>query len=298
MPENLMRKFQEMAEAAIATRAPESEVIARTDTRPRQLPLWPEVYASPNSVLRSALFRASTKRIAYKEPVELASWANTTISYQGVTLTQAHSDVWMELVSRFRGKDLNSTILRCTAADILRALGLSDNGVNRKRLAQQFIDLSACAVVIRTKVPGKGDACMWGPLVSKGASMLKDGDDPDHPQTHYRIQLNADFANLFSEGFTHIDVETRRMLTTNLAQWLHGYVLSHHATQAHPHRIFIVSLRRLCGSEDRSVRSWRQKIREAMTQLQRVGVIATWNLADNDVLELARPAKHLRGRHR
>jgi len=270
------------AELTRARVGPDEETPARALAPIVQLPLWRDPdRAAPSAVLRSALFSVARQR-RYMNDEEIVSWAGSTIRYKGESLDQRDEDVWMQLVHLHRLQNLaDGQGVRFTSRGFLRALGRDTGGRAIRHLYDSLLRMTACAVVIETP-----EARYFAPLIV-GVGEWRDADGS------YCLKLNPKLAKLFDVGWTRLEFETHRRLTTDIARWLHGYVCTQKATAEAPHRIGVERLRALCGSDDQSLKSFRQKVKRAMTQLGVAGVVLHWRITDGDALEFSRPPRAL-----
>jgi hypothetical protein len=91
--------------------------------------------------------------------------------------------------------------------------------------------------------------------------------------------------NLYKAGWTAIDWDIRRKLRRKpLALWLHGYYSSH----AKPLPVQVDTLRSLSGSKDKTLFSYRQKLRRALDELKAIGAIASWQIEAADLVTVDR----------
>lgn len=218
-----------------------------------QLPLWPEaVRAVPNGVLRSALFGAIGKgKRRYINGEELAAVDGVTIRYKGESLDQGDLDVWESVLHAARLQELGNQC-RITSYALLKLMGKTDSGDNRKTLHNRIERLTANAVTIR-----QGKYTYMGGLI---AGAVKDEETQE-----WVIELDKKLSPLFAKDqFSQIDWVIRQELSGKpLAQWLHGYYASH----AKPYPMGIDTLLKLSGSENEESRSSHQKMRKALGAL-------------------------------
>ena len=225
-----------------------------------QLPLWPEpLRATPNGVLRSALFGATTHRggrMVYRENIE--ALAGIEITYTGPRLNQGDLDAWEAILHTLRGQGMGREC-RTTTYHLLKVMGLSNNGQNQKALASKIARLNASAVEIQF-----GDYLYMGSLLDRAAR--------DKKTQEWVIVLNPDLIKLFApDQFTLIQWGVRRKLAAKpLAQWLHGFYSSH----AKPYPLRLETLRRLCGSEAGELKTFTQKLKKALEAMQRASAAA------------------------
>lgn len=215
-----------------------------------QLPLWPEpVRAVPNGFLRSALFGAIAKgRRRYINGEDLAAVDGVTIRYKGERLDQGDLDVWESVLHTVRAQALGSQC-RVTSYALLKLMGNTDSGKNRVTLQNRIERLVANALTVK-----QGRYSYIGSLIAFAAK--------DEETQEWVIELDPRLRPLFAaDQFTQVEWKVRHALTGHqIAQWLHGFYASH----AKPFPIKVETLLKLCGSEDTSATSGRQKLRKAL----------------------------------
>lgn len=215
-----------------------------------QLPLWPEpVRAVPNGFLRSALFGAIAKgRRRYINGEDLAAIDGVTIRYKGERLDQGDLDVWESVLHAVRLQELGSQC-RLTSYALLKLMGKTDTGKNRVTLQNRIERLVANALTVK-----QGRYSYIGSLISYAAK--------DEETQEWVIELDPRLRPLFAaDQFTQIEWTVRHALNGHqIAQWLHGFYASH----AKPFPLKAETLLKLCGSEDASPSSGRQKLRKAL----------------------------------
>jgi hypothetical protein len=270
------------AELARANSKPDDKPSVPVPAKIIQLPLWraPD-RAAPSSILRSALFSVARRR-RYINDEEIASWKNSTIRYKGESLDQCDEDVWLQLIHLHRLQNLaDSQGVRFKSHSFLKLLGRNTGGSAIHRLYNSLLRMIACAVIIETP-----EARYSGPLIVEAAEWRG-------PDGFYCLKLNPQLVKLFDTGWTRFEFETRRQLKTDVARWLHAYVCTQRATIEAPHRIGVERLHALCGSDEKTLRNFRQKIKKAMAQLEAASVVLRWHITDGDALEFSRPLKAL-----
>ena len=215
-----------------------------------KLPPWPEpVRAVPNGFLRSALFGAIAKgRRRYINGEDLAAIDGETIRYKGERLDQGDLDVWESVLHAVRLQELGSQC-RLTSYALLKLMGLTDTGKNRVTLNKRITRLVASALTVK-----QGRYTYIGSLIAGAAK--------DEETQEWVIELDAKLRPLFAaDQFTQIEWAVRHELNgQQIAQWLHGFYASH----AKPFPFKVETLLKLCGSEDASATSGRQKLRKAL----------------------------------
>jgi len=220
----------------------------RVDTQ-LTLPFWNEQQrAMPNSILRSCVFgalniRKGKEKREMLEREVLATTGSDSIIYTGIRLDQEHQTLLETLMHIARDQQLGE---RCdvTIYQLLKALDKTDTGGNRKVLLRQLAHLKATAVEIKQ-----------GPYSYTGSFV--DDAYRDDDTGRVIIILNQKLVALFQPGhYTKLSWEIRRNLTRPLAKWLHGYYSSH----ANPYDVSVQFIHRLCGSETKSIKDFRNKL--------------------------------------
>ena len=114
-----------------------------------------------------------------------------------------------------------------------------------------------------------------GALIMKGVK--------DKETRHYVLKVNPELEPLFRQGWTGIDWQQRQNLRGKpLALWLHSFYASH----AQPHPYKVETLRELCGSQAKTLRSFRQQLREALDHVQIVGAIEGYEIDTADLVHI------------
>lgn len=280
------KRVSEEEYQAILARALERGAGGETDEAPHQGPVqlafWRDrERAVPTAIIRSALFGVVKRgRRPYVQGHLIVCWKNCEIRYTGGRLDQYDEDVWMQVLHFARQQDLSAENgIRFTLRGFLKSMGTSSGGCSTRALFRSLERMTATAVSIRV-----GSFTYVGSLIDEFVE--------DEATGRYVVRINPKLAGLFGTGYTKLEAETRRRLSTQITQHLYGYIQSHKATQQHPHRIGLVRLQEIMGSETEP-KDFRRKVRRAMEELQRAGVVTSWRITAGDALEFVRP----RGRH-
>lgn len=219
-----------------------------------QLPKWSDVVRGvPNGFLRSALFGAIKKGArAYLERQEIHAQDGISIVYTGARLDQGDLNVWETVLHIVRVQALGDEC-RVTAYQILKALGKTDTGINRKTLERRLSRMKATGIDVSV-----GRYGYEGSLIDEVYR--------DKETREYVIRLNPKLSALFAaDQFTLVDWSVRHALDGKpLAQWLQGYYASH----AKPYPVNVTTLLKLSGSENTDLSSWRQALRKALDTLK------------------------------
>jgi TrfA protein len=251
--DKLVARIPEMQAKARLLAVREPLVVAPLLKKVVQLPLWPDVMRGvPNGVLRSALFGAigrGSRRYLTGETI--AALDGIDIRYTGQRLDQGDLDVWETVLHIVRLQAMGEQC-RFTAFAMLKLLGKTDSGSNRKTLHTRLMRLKANAIEVE-----QGRYSYAGSLID---DVYRD------KETHeYVLILNPKLRALFADDqFTQVDWTVRQALDGKpLAQWLHGYYASH----AKPYPVKVETLLKLSGSENDESRSSRQTFRKALDAL-------------------------------
>jgi hypothetical protein len=232
----------------------QSQVQPKSKSAINQRPIkpWPEdVRGVPNAALRSALFGAIKKgNREYLEQMHVASLDGQEIHYTGTRLDQGDLTVWECVLHLARVQAMEQC--RFTAYAMLKLMGKTDTGKNRKLLHKRLLRLKACAVEIT-----QANFSYMGSLIKEAYK--------DEANAEYVVMLDAKLHVLFpSNGFTYVDWSIRSALEGQpLAQWLHGFYSSH----AKPFPMKVATLHRLCGSEANEIWKFTQTLRRALGAL-------------------------------
>ncbi len=244
--------------------APVGQALVAQVVEATHLPVCPSsVRAVPNDILRSALFAAiqgKTRRFMKSEVI--ASFEGVEIKFKGEQLDQADMDVWEQAIHLAKDQPIGN-VCRFRVNDFLKQIGRHNGKYEYEWLQESFDRLIACMVKITTdKFVFKGN------LLS---SCIEDVDTGE-----YKLTLNSDTLTLYgNNNWTGIEWEQRQALMRKpLALWLHGYYASHAA----PYLVKVETLRRLCGSENKTIKSFRVQARKALDDLKDCGAIASWNI--------------------
>lgn len=263
---------KEVQRAALLSNGQESAV---------QLPACPESQRiAPNAILRSALFgvvkRGKRRFVEGKTPLLVSAWSGSSIKYFGQQLDQYDLDVWLQTLHLAREQDLSdSNEVIFTARRFLKGMGRKYSGYAADTLFRSLRRMVGCAITVDI-----GNVMYMGSLIEEF--------EQDKATQTYVLRLNPKLQDLFDTGSTRMDWITRQALPADLARWMHGYVLSHKATQSAPHRIDIDSLRGLSGASATNLRTFRQPLRRAMRHLAELEIVTTWRVTKGDALEFVR----------
>jgi hypothetical protein len=278
------RTFEENLALAKARGQPAGslQVIGAGQPGDLQLPLWAEVCRGvPNSVLRSALFGAVCRGPrSFQQRVEKASVEGVRIIHTGPQLDQADLDVWEQALQLARTGGMGCRV-QFTASNFLKSIGRGSGKSQHEWLKGAFARLAASVVEIKD-----GRRTYFGSLLSHGGR--------DDQTGRYVIEMNPKIVELYGlDGWSSVEFSQRMGLKKQpLAQWLHGYYSSH----AKPFPVKVETLHRLCGSQNASLKGFKQELRSALEKLEQV-TNWTWKIDSSDLLHLSKVPTASQSRH-
>ena len=225
--------------------------------------------AAPNICLRSALFGVTKRGRRTVRDELLASVKGYTVAYTGERLDQFDEDVWLTALSACKDFGFGQTV-PITLRGIAQRVGIGGGGKDVARVRRSLDRMLEGTVTLESPKAG-----FRGHLIS---SFRWDKEDEQ-----YVIRLDPDLVGLFAKDqFTRIDVGVRMALGTYLSKWLHGFVRSHQTV--FPYKV--ATLRKLCGSETSELYEFRRQLREALADLEGIGVINAWIIDKADLVHI------------
>lgn len=256
---------------------------------PKQLPLWQEsVRALPNEILRCSLFTVRNQRSRREtfEDEDLAMIGNGSISYTGIELRQDDQDVWLAILHLAREQPLGEWV-EFTPYRIKKLLGWSRSSIYTDKLRRTLQRLQATTLTLRLeRFAQQGRKGATVSLVRKFQWQDEQGERLDR----WRVWLEPEIRVLFGDvHYTKLDWETRRRLQGSLSRWLHGYYASHRE----PLPVHVDTIRQASGARTKSLKRFRQLLREGLAELVRHGFLEDHWIDRNDNVHVrrARPAR-------
>ena len=165
----------------------------------------------------------------------------------------------------------------------LKALGRKTSGEQHEQFKEQVTRLIGGVIEITDT---KARMTFMGTLVHKAYR--------DEDTGRYVVIFDKDMLNLYEAGYSHIDWSQRMALgKSTLAKWLHGF----YATHAKPYPYKVGTLHNLCGSTDKSLRSFRQKLKKALEELVSVEAIEGWSIDQDDLVSVLRAPSRSQRKH-
>ena len=280
---NFEQKISRLKETA-ARKVAEAKTSKKADpNRQLKLELWPEeVRGVPNAILRGALFGVGQERTVHKKRTLVAAVEGYEIRFKGETFNQTDLDVLEGMLHLAMPHPLGKRV-EFTVHSFLKALGRGTSGKHHEDFKEQVMRLVTGGIEITDT---KARVTFMGTLVSKAFREEDSG--------RYVVIFDKDMLNLYEAGYSHIDWSQRMALgKSTLAKWLHGF----YATHAKPYPYKVETLHNLCGSADKSLRSFRQKLKKALDELVCVRAIDSWIIDQNDLVTVQRTPSRAQQKH-
>ena len=281
MIEQKIARLKETAARKIAEGKAQKK--AATPDRQLKLELWPdEVRGVPNAILRGALFGVGQERTIHKKRTLVAAVEGYEIRFKGETFNQTDLDVLEGMLHLAMPHPLGKRV-EFTVHSFLKALGRGTSGKHHEEFKEQVMRLVTGGIEITDT---KARVTFMGTLVSKAFREEDSG--------RYVVIFDKDMLNLYEAGYSHIDWNQRMALgKSTLAKWLHGF----YATHAKPYPYKVETLHNLCGSADKSLRSFRQKLKKALDELICVRAIDGWIIDQDDLVTVQRTPSRAQQKH-
>lgn len=278
-PDQKIARLKETATRKVA----ESKKKQAEPDRQLKLELWPdEVRGVPNAILRGALFGVGQERVNHKNRTLIAAVDGYEIRFKGEAFNQTDLDVLEGMLHVAMPHPLGKRV-EFSVQSFLKALGRKTSGADHEQFKEQVTRLIGGVIEITDT---KARISFMGTLVHKAYR--------DDATGRYVVIFDRDMLNLYEAGYSHIDWNQRMALgKSTLAKWLHGF----YSTHAKPYPYKVETLHNLCGSADKSLRSFRQKLKRALTELENVGAIEGWNIDQDDLVTVQRTPSSAQQKH-
>jgi TrfA protein len=245
---------------------------------PPRLPVFPDA-ARPvvNDVARSALFACVQGKDRQRlDDALLATVEGVEIRFTGQQLNQDDHDLLMQVVHMAAHVPLGAYAL-LSGHTLLQELHRGTGGQQYRQLRDDLKRLVAGTVSLRH--PARGVEYM-GHLIDDAVH-----DEESH---HWLIRLNPTLRPLYGPSmYTLVDWAQRIQLRgKDLARWLQLYLSTHAA----PFPVNVATLKDLSGSRTTALRTFRQRLRQALADLQVNGDLVAWEIDDADLVHVDRGA--------
>ncbi|RMR11242.1 hypothetical protein ALP90_200090 [Pseudomonas amygdali pv. ulmi] len=294
MAKSLEKKLMAMAErrlkasqvyesnSALNVQATVSEQISSEEepielTMARLSPVLPSVEddkrAMANAILRCSLFGVIGKgQRTYEKKVLKATVRGLELRVTGEQLDQSDFDVFLECLHRHHGAALGS-IIRFSAGSFLRSLARPHGKSGYSWLESVLFRLAACTIELDDE-----RRAYRGPLLH---DTYRDKDTLE-----YVIVVNPKMAVFFADGlWTALATNERMELKgKQLALWLHGF----YSSQDKPFAYKVATLKELCGSDVGLLKTFRQTLKKALTDLSAATGWTCWVDEKTDLVHVVK----------
>ena len=200
--------------------------------------LLPEIFenkrAIPNCFLRGALFGMVRKgKRALVGNMPIFTMSQYSLIFTGYELDQNDLELWDTLMYLAKNRQIDNE-LRLTMYDLLKQMGIQDNGTNRKALAERIKRLKTAVITLKREKQ------------EYFGNLIDDGFIDERGDGNVVIRYNKKLAPLFIDGdYTLISIDIRHLLGDNqLARWLYNFYETHHK----PLPFSIDFIQKLCRS--------------------------------------------------
>ncbi len=255
------------------------------------LPFGEETRAVSNPLARGSLFAAVKDRQHFKNYVLVYEEDGMKIEFKGEQLNQDDHDTLLQLVTMALYKPFGADIVQAVNA-VLSGMGRTTHQEQRRQLIEQISRL-VCGTV-RLITP---DFRYEGHLLDDAITPQDQAILP-RLRRHLAYRLNPKFARFYAEtAYTLFDSQERGKLKgrgSELAKWLHLWIIGN--AQQYPHKV--ETIRQLCGSQTKDLKSFRQMLRQAFDLLKEAGIITAWNIdPKSDLVTIERKPSPAQIRH-
>lgn len=220
----------------------------------------------PNEYARSSLFTARNKREPRRNFLQEKLFhynEHVSILYTGIELRAEDDEiVWLQILSYGQGVPLGEPF-EFNIKSLVRDVGWAKNGRNYDRARECISRLKANEVMaLNSKAYGKSG------VISLIANYGAINDAAGKP-TQYRVWIDRDLIILFAgNAFTSHVWLTYRGLSP-VARRLADYIESH----GDPFPLAVERFRKMCGSSDATLYSWRQTVKKACAEVLAANIV-------------------------
>jgi hypothetical protein len=281
--QSVMQKFEERDQNRVEEKTPEASEEQKAPQKAVHLPYWsPENRGTPNAFLRGALFTATQGKDRKHYQRELiATLDGFEIRYTGIQLNQADLDLWETLLHLSRSNPLGEEA-KHSGYGILQVLGKNTSKRDYESLKNSLARLGSAYV----EVTQKGRRTYFGGLCGISGEINEETGE-------YRYKLNGGLHCLFDSGWSQVDYEQRKQLQKKpLALWLHGFYSSH----AKPYPMKVETIYKLCGSETKDIKRFKQALKSAHEDLVNVGQLKSYEI-ESDLIRVKKTSSPSQVKH-
>lgn len=254
-----------------------------------QFPFWPDAArAVPNDLTRSALFTVQNRNTERKllNKAIVATFGDTEIHYTGEELRQDDLDVWTTLHHFARSQPINRPIIQ-RPLELINELRWPVKGDSYTRLKNSIVRLKENGIQIKSH-----SGLFGGSLIANYAFKPDDSLGIQDPETEqwiengfWAIWLDVKISQMFKpDSYTLLEYEIRRKIKSEIGKWLHAYYRGH----AEPFPVFVATLRAKCGSSCKTLWEFRRRLKNALSELLRVGFLESYEIDDEDKVHVKR----------
>ena len=253
---------------------------------------WSDSHAiGANTIVRSAVFGTFDRQEIYNKRDSVFSYENAVrLRVQGEALNQTDYDVFQILLVASAVCEIEAgSRFHFTRYSLMKVLGWPDRGRYYHRLDESLTRLASFVIDLEIQ-PCKTYPQGWrfnGSLIQLGRDGLRT--DESMKNSLVRVNMHEELRGFFMSGTYHMEnLEQRRNLGKNqLAKALHAFYSSHLS----PLPIALGTLQAVVGASDQLPKHFKQQIKKALSALQDVGFLESWNIAkskDGDTLYVVR----------
>lgn len=237
---------------------------------------------APHVVLRTALFTALADRDKkngsrdFVRNMQVKGLANMRVTFTGQVLDQQDLDVFLAVLHSAQGKPLDDPLVTTTRR-LLLVQKKTDDGRSYADLEESLKRLAGAVLDVE-----QGGARFIGSLLVS-ATRIKASEG-------WTVRIDPKLVELFEPGgFALINLDVRSALRGKpLAKWLDAYFTS----QPNPYPLKLETVRALCGSKSKDLRSFRQTLVKALNWVAKArmdhGVVFSWTIDSTGLLRVAR----------
>lgn len=253
--------------------------------RSGQMPLWDERSRGlPTTFARSALFSVGAKskrKVLHKHPIAASPGAK--LEYSGEELRTDDEDVLIQLFHLARGSNVDpkeGIALRFSGHAMLRELNwkVSQEGYDRLKESLERMQKGTLASTWTVK---RRRMVYSGQILRK--FVLEEG----KTRQQWCVWLEPEIRRLFDPDYALLSWSDRIKMRRPIARWLHSFMATVSTDQ-----VFVApeaTIRELSGSTASTAAKFRQSMKDALSDMRKVGVIHDWKIAD-DFVYVARSA--------
>lgn len=232
----------------------------------------------PNDYARSSIFTARNKREPRRTLMREKLFhynEHVAIVYSGIELRAEDDEiVWLQILNYGQGVPFGEPY-NFWLKDLLSDVGWHKNGRYYDKARECITRLKANEVLAQnSKAYGSSGAIS---LIQNYTAI----NDENGKATHYQVWIDPNLIVLFAgENFTSHFWEVYRQLSP-VARRLADYIESHR----YPYPLALERFRKMCGSSDTNLSSWRQTVKRACVEVQDVKIAKiAWLSKDDQIL--------------